>query len=196
MKALAIIRDEHRSIAAVLEGLRYVVDEVGSGRMMPDFTLMEAMLRYIEAFPERLHHPKEDGYLFPALRQRRPDIVPVIDVLEREHAAGRDAIVELARALDDFRASGAPGQSEFASALARYIDFHWKHMTTEEQQVLPAAEQSLTAQDWAPIDAAFASNDDPLVGVDSTREMRELFRRIVSLAPPPIGVGPDISRRR
>jgi hemerythrin-like domain-containing protein len=191
MKALSIIRNEHRSIAAVLEGLRYVVDEVGAGRMAPDFVLMRAMLLYIEAFPERMHHPKEDDYLFPALLKRRPDLKPVIDALEHEHADGRDAIEALKRALWDFERTPMTGQPAFAATLARYIDFHWKHMNREEQDVMPAAEQALTAQDWEPIDAAFASNDDPLVGVDARREMRELFRRIVNLAPPPIGVGPD-----
>jgi hemerythrin-like domain-containing protein len=194
MKALTIIRSEHRSIAAVLEGLRYVVDEIGGGRMTPDFVLMNAMLLYIEAFPERMHHPKEDDYLFPALLKRRPDLKAVIDDFEREHAEGRDAINALKRALADFQDKPSTGQPAFAAALARYVDFHWKHMTREEQDVMPAAEQSLTPQDWEPIDAAFGSNEDPLVGVDARREMRELFRRIVNLAPPPIGVGPDIGR--
>ncbi len=196
MKALAIIRDEHRSIAAVLEGLRYLVAEVGAGRMTPDFDLMDAMLRYIEAFPEKLHHPKEDRYLFPAVRLRRPEIGPVLEELEREHVAGRDAIESLKNALAEFRRSGAVGQPAFAATLERYLDFHWKHMNTEEQQVLPAAAQSLSAQDWAPIDAEFNSNRDPLVGVDATRDMRELFRRIANLAPPPIGVGPERATKR
>jgi hemerythrin-like domain-containing protein len=196
MKALAIIRNEHRSIAAVLEGLRYVVAEIGGGRMTPDFALIDAMLLYIESFPERLHHPKEDGYLFPALLRRRPELAPVIEALEREHVGGRDAIAALKRALEDFRSQGRGGQPAFAAALARYIDFHWEHMKSEEQQVIPAAEQSLTADDWEPIDAAFASNDDPLVGVDASREMRELFRRIANLAPPPIGLGPKSGERR
>ncbi len=195
MKALAIIRDEHRSIAAVLEGLHYLVAEIGAGRMAPDFELMNAMLHYIETFPERLHHPKEDDYLFPAVRLRRPDIAAVLDELEHEHAAGRDGIEALKNALAEFRKVGATGQPAFAQTLERYRDFHWKHMNTEEQQVLPAAEQSLTAHDWVPIDAAFNSNEDPLVGVDATREMRELFRRIANLAPPPIGVGPERSER-
>jgi hemerythrin-like domain-containing protein len=196
MNALAIIRDEHRSIAAVLAGLRFLVDEVGAGRMTPDFDLMEAMLSYIEAFPEKLHHPKEDRYLFPAVRLRRPEIGPVLDELEREHVAGRDAIEVLKNALAEFRLAGAACQAAFAATLERYLDFHWRHMNTEEQQVLPAAEQSLTPQDWAPIDAEFNANRDPLVGVDAAREMRELFRRIANLAPPPIGVGPDRSTKR
>ena len=190
-KALAIIRDEHRAIAAVLQGLRYLVDEAGAGRMAPDFDLIDAMLRYIEDFPDRLHHPKEDECLFPAVLARRPDLRPVVEDLEREHAEGRRATDTLKRALALFRSEGAAGQPAFAAALAQYIDFHWKHMAKEEQQILPAAEAALTQEDWVSVDAAFAANADPLSGADATREMRELFRRIANLAPPPIGIGPD-----
>ena len=190
-KALAIIRDEHRAIAAVLQGLRYLVDEAGAGRMAPDFDLIDAMLRYIEDFPDRLHHPKEDECLFPAVLARRPDLRPLVEDLEREHAEGRRATDTLKRALALFRSEGAAGQPAFAAALAQYIDFHWKHMAKEEQQIMPAAEESMTPEDWASIDASFGANADPLSGVDAAREMRELFRRIANLAPPPIGMGPD-----
>ena len=61
----------------------------------------------------------------------------------------------------------------------------------EEDLALPMAEKALTAEDWQAIDAAFQSNDDPIAGVQTAREFRELFKRIVNLAPPPIGVGPE-----
>ena len=79
----------------------------------------------------------------------------------------------------------------FADAVDRYAQFHWKHMRREEQEVLPVAAQALTADDWAHIDAAFASNSDPIVGVPARRAFRELFRRLVALLPPPYGVGPE-----
>jgi hypothetical protein len=63
-------------------------------------------------------------------------------------------------------------------------------MRKEEERVMPRAEQVFTAEDWARVDAAFAANDDPIGGLDSRRELRELFRRIVALAPAPLGVGP------
>jgi hypothetical protein len=53
--------------------------------------------------------------------------------------------------------------------------------------VLPAAERALTAGDWSAIDSAFESNRDPLVGVRVAEEFRELFQRIMSTAPAPIG---------
>ena len=55
---------------------------------------------------------------------------------------------------------------------------------------MPLAQKYLTADDWAAIDAAFLDHEDPLLGTDARKEFTGLFRRIVSLAPPPIGVGP------
>ena len=100
MKSIQIIQDEHRSITAVIEGLRQVLAEIGAGRMAPDFDLLAAMFRYIEAFPERLHHPKEDEYLFARLRLRRPDAAPLLDRLHAEHEQGRAKFAELKAALE------------------------------------------------------------------------------------------------
>ncbi len=194
MKAITIIQDEHRAITAVVEGLRHLVAEVGAGRMAADHKLFGAMFHYIEMFPEKLHHPKEDDYLFARLRARRPDAAPVLDALEREHVVGRERFAELKALWERYRADPATFAS-FADGVERYAHFHWRHMRKEEDEVLPLAAQALTAEDWAAIDAAFASNDDPIVGVPASRAFRELFKRIVTIAPPPWGVGPEPSAR-
>jgi len=192
MKAITIIEDEHRAITAVVEGLRHLVAEVGAGRMAADHRLFGAMFHYIETFPEKLHHPKEDDYLFARLRARRPDAAPVLDALAREHVVGRERFAELKMLWERYRADPAAFAS-FADGVERYAHFHWRHMRKEEDEVLPLAAQALTAEDWAAIDAAFASNEDPVVGVPASRAFRELFKRIVTIAPPPWGVGPEPS---
>ena len=190
MKSIEIIRDEHRSITAVIEGLRRVLAEIDAGRMAPDFDLLTAMFRYIEAFPERLHHPKEDEYLFARLRLRRPEAAPLLDRLHAEHEQGRVKFAELQAALELYRKDASTFRS-FRERVERYSHFHWRHMRQEEDEVLPLAADALNDEDWSMIDAAFASNADPIVGVAATREFRALFRRIASLAPPPLGVGPE-----
>ena len=82
MKAIEIIQDEHRAITAVVEALRHIVAEIGAGRIAPDHALLGALFHYIGQFPERLHHPKEDEFLFARLRVRRPDAAPVLDGLD------------------------------------------------------------------------------------------------------------------
>ena len=58
--ALAIIRDEHRSLAAVIHGLRYLVREMRERNATPNFRLLWAMMLYLDEFPARMHRPKEN----------------------------------------------------------------------------------------------------------------------------------------
>lgn len=193
MKAISIIQDEHRAITAVVEGLRHLLEEIRAGRMAPDHALLRALFAYIEQFPERLHHPKEDEFLFARLRVRRPDAAPILDALHREHEVGRERFAELKAAYERYAADPATLEP-FREGVERYSHFHWKHMRREEDEVMPMARASLLAEDWAAIDAAFASNNDPIVGIPAQKAFRELFRRLVAIMPPPYGVGPEASR--
>lgn len=187
--AIRIIEDEHRSLAAVLNGLCAVAREVREGRQRPDAALLRAMVDYIRQFPERLHHPKEDEQLFRLLRLRAPGMAPVLDALGAEHVRGAQLLERLASALEALEAGQLPFEA-LDQAIREYADLEWSHMGREEREVLPAAERSLTQGDWEEVAAAFRSNRDPLSGMDPGRELRELFRRITALAPAPIGVGP------
>ena len=189
--ALRIIEDEHRSIAAVLHGLLYLVRETEERGATPDFTLLHAILDYIVAFPQRLHHPKEDEYLFKLLLERDPQAADLIDQLEQEHARGDQLIHELQQALLRYERSGAAEAASFATVVRSYAEFHWAHMRKEEQLALPRAEKALTEADWEKMAAAFKENDDPLFGIKPKEELHQLFQRILNLAPPPIGIGPE-----
>jgi hemerythrin-like domain-containing protein len=189
--AISILKGEHQSIAAVLHGLRYLVDELAAGRAKPDFQLLGAMLRYIEEFPDRLHHPQEEAHLFRLLRLRDPASAVLLDELQREHALSYALRDDLVRTLGSYR-EGTPGALEaFSRALESYARLHWSHMNKEEDRVIPAALRTLTDADWTEIEQAIAPNQDPLGGVSLAHEYRDLFRRIVAMAPPPIGVGPS-----
>lgn len=150
------------------------------------------MLYYIDAFPERLHHPKEDRYLFAALRRRAPEVVPVLDELKKEHEESTSLIRKLQRTLLRYEQIGNTGFASFAAAVDDYANFHWQHMRKEEEIVLPAAEQKLTETDWKEIDKAFAENTDPIEGGNGEDDFKALFSRITNLAPAPIGLGPAI----
>jgi len=154
--ALAVIRDEHHSMGAVLKSLTKQVTEAAAGTVPADFPLYGAMLDYLQAFPETLHHPKEDQYLFRRLRERCPQSKDLLDELEAQHVSGAKALANLRVALTEAAHSG--DIQPFAAALLAYADFQWSHMRKEEEQVLPLAERELSAEDWAFIDAAFALN--------------------------------------
>lgn len=187
-ESIGILKDEHRAISAVLLGLNHLADMAQDPKLKPDFQVLRSMLRYIDEYPERLHHPKEEEFLFARLVRRSSEAHKVIAELQREHVLGAQLIRELERQLMFFEESWPQGAADFLAMVHTYADFHWKHMRKEETQLLPLAERHLTPEDWLAVDAAFAGNGDPLVGVEE-RNFRELFSRIAMTAPTPVGLG-------
>lgn len=188
--ALVIIHDEHRSLAAVVHGLRYLVREMRERNAPPNFKLLWAMIYYLEEFPAKLHHPKEDAYLFARLRQRTHEADEVVAELERQHREGARQVGELERALGHYEAGKPDGLARFATAVETFGAEIMKHMALEESSLIPLAKKHLTAEDWVEIGAVFSENGDPRFDAGSDQECRDLFSRIVNLAPPPIGLGP------
>jgi hemerythrin-like domain-containing protein/nucleotide-binding universal stress UspA family protein len=180
---LAILGDEHRSLAAVLHGLEFVVREAREQRTPPSFVLLRAMLHYIREFPEKLHHPKEDAYLFRKLRERTSEFDATLAELERQHVEGGRMVDELERSIARYEADPAKGLEGFAAAVERFASAQMQHMRLETKVILPAARKHLTADDWAQMGRAFADNGDPRFCVDTDEEFRDLFARILNLAP-------------
>jgi len=186
--AIQKIRDEHRTMSAVLLGLKELARDAQNARVKPDFAVFRAMIRYIDQFPEAVHHPKEDRYLLEPLAVRAPETRALVESLRREHNKGTRLVRELERALIFFEDGWPAGGADFRGTIDAYADFHWNHMRIEEQQVLPAAQRHFTPSDWEAIDRAFAVNRDPLAGIRE-KDFRRLFTRIVTLAPEPVGLG-------
>lgn len=188
--ALSIIRDEHRSLSAVTQSLGFLAREASDRGLEPDYELFALILDYIESFSNRFHHPKEDQYLFTALRRRSNEVNQALEMLELEHARGDEMLRDLRYLLSRCRVGGAAAVDTFAAAVWEYVDFHWRHMRREEDVVMPVAEQRLTEADWQPINAAFQANDDPLFGARPREDFRRLFGLILNRAPAPVGLGP------
>ncbi|AVR88067.1 hemerythrin domain-containing protein [Thauera aromatica] len=191
MKAevIQIIKDEHLAISAVLYTLRYLVREMRAGTP-PDFTLLKAILDYIVSYPDRWHHPKEDEFLFAAIKRRTHEADALVARLEREHQLGYPMIELLKEKLIAFRNGDKGADQAFFELAERYVGFEWAHLHAEEDLLLPLAERVLVAEDWATIGAAFRAHDNPLFGIKPGEEARTLYQTILRLAPAPIGFGP------
>lgn len=187
-KAIGIIYDEHRSISAVLSGLKSLAQMARDGTLRPDFNVFRAMIYYIDAFPERMHHPKEDAHLFARLLERDPGARDLVGSLKAEHVTGAQLVRDLEQALLEFEETWPRGTEKFAAAVDAYSLFHWNHMRREEQDLIPRAEKALTADDWREIEAAFAGNNDPIADLRE-KDFHALYQRILNLAPEPVGLG-------
>lgn len=189
-RALAIIHDEHRSLGAVLHGLRFLVREaLEKGREL-DFKLLWAMIYYMDAFSQRLHDPREEAYLFAKIMERTREADEIIARLKQQHADSAEHLRKLELMLGQLEA-GVPGSlAAFATEVEQQVEDARQHMQLEEKTVIPLAKKYLTTEDWIAIAEAFGEHGDPRFGAKPEHEFRDLFTRIVNLAPPPIGVGP------
>jgi hemerythrin-like domain-containing protein len=187
--SLTIIRDEHQALAAMLRSLPMLLAQARRENKLPDFSVVRAMLFYIDEFPERLHHTKETQLLFPKVRARMPELADTLARLDADHGQGERAVRELEHLLLAYEVMGESRREAFEQAVERYIASYLNHMAVEETEVLPAAVAHLTPQDWAELDAAFAANKDPLAGHEPDDGYRPLFRKILNSAPAPIGLG-------
>jgi hemerythrin-like domain-containing protein len=187
--ALRVMRDEHYALAAMLRSLKALLRRARQAGTPPPFDVLRSMLLYIDEFPERRHQPKESKLLFPKLRALAPELQPVLDRLDADHARGPAAIRELEHLLLAWEVMGEARRAAFEDAAQRFTTGYLEHMACEEQEVLPLALRVFSKADWDDLEAAFAANRDPFTGHDADDEYRPLFERIVATAPAPIGLG-------
>lgn len=181
-QAIGIIRDEHRSLAAVIHAWEDLIRNARSQDVLPDATLMQAMVRYIHFFPVALHHPKENDHLFRKLRGRTTEGKAELDELERQHARHLRLATELATLVDRY-ANGIVSLADVEQGMSRYTRAIWEHMGREERVILPLAQRHLTEEDWTEINDAF--HRDPRFTGDTDAEFKRLFSRIANIAPVP-----------
>jgi hemerythrin-like domain-containing protein len=187
-RALALLKDEHRSLAAVVHALQYLSKQMIQGKE-PNQKLLGSIALYISQFPEKLHHPAEDRFIFAPLRAKTQESKDLLDALEAEHAAGDDRAAKMSVALSQLAAHAQGAVEHFAQAVDDYARFYWAHMMAEETIILPLAERVLDEVDWVAAAEGFAANHDPMYGPDTANEFDALFKRIVYLTPAPIGLG-------
>lgn len=178
-RALAVIRDEHRSLAAVIHAMQ---DALAEGAPPVDFSMMRAAMYYLREFPERLHHRREEEMLFHLLRQRAPASQASIAALQLQHRDGSAAFARLEGALVVFEEDGSTGRAAFAVELERYAQQQWSHMGQEEAEILPMASEHLTEADWQAIASAFESHRDPRFDLQTESGFASVFRRLMDLA--------------
>lgn len=180
--AVTIIKDEHRAIAAVCSGLREQAALARRGEAVDD-GFVASMLHYLRAFPERLHHPKEEKFLFAKLVQRHPVAQELIATLEHEHEEGGRLLAELEQALAGTSAERREGGAAVAlgEAIDRFVDAQWNHLNTEEKMVIPLALEQLRDEDWSEIESAFRENAGVGRGSDEDEAFRNLFSRLMNM---------------
>ena len=183
-RACALIQDEHRSLAAIVQEMERLVAEARGGNGDGfDRIGFELMLRYVIDFPEQLHHPKEEQTLHRLMRGRTDRANALLADLEAQHHREYELVAALqtaASACPDGARSDDAALTTLAAALEAFAAHVWQHLKSEERVLLPMAMEVLDGKDWAEIARVFDGNRDPGYGGWTQEEFRRHFTRLAT----------------
>ncbi|HEX4857871.1 MAG TPA: hemerythrin domain-containing protein, partial [Usitatibacteraceae bacterium] len=165
--ALAIIQGEHQAYAKALKTLSSNLERAVAHNYSPNLDIFVVGLNFIDTFIDHFHHPKEDDYLFRALRARTNEADRFLFDLQHDHAYAAQSHARLSESLERAHSRGAEALAAFAYDLRDFLQQQYDHMRIEENIILPLAQHYLADEDWLDIDRAFRANRDPLFSAQS-----------------------------
>lgn len=157
---LATLRQEHEETSRLLDVLGRQV-----GLLEDDGSFDSELITlatYFTSFPARFHHEKEE-LLVRKLETRDHAAAAAVRDIKNEHkdlAEAAQSLTEMAQGLDSHQISFG----DFTAHARRFIDLYRQHIETEESYIFPAAEWSLTIEDWRELDDVVAATESDRLG--------------------------------
>jgi hemerythrin-like domain-containing protein len=187
-RAVSVLQNEHRSLLEVVALLERLLQDVARLDSEPDFVLLATAFYYIDEFPERVHHPKEERHIFDRLRRKTTALDPALDRLQSQHRESDTLASRAARALVRYQGGAPEGLGTLRAAVGAYSALLAEHIRAEEQ-LLDCAGDYLTDGDWLSIAAGLEAQLDPLSDHSTSEEFRRLHGRILNMLPRKMRVG-------
>jgi len=188
--AIRAIKAEHRNMDKVM---RVLDTEIKAYRELGDLDLelFLTIVEYIESYPDEIHHPKEERYIFSHIVERAPETADLVARLRREHEDLARLIKEIKVAAKRLALEEAQDKPALAALVSEYTALMHEHMRCEEMELIPLLREKLDAAERAEIDRQFAADRDPLESHEGRKRFGELLRRIIYLSEPPPRVEGD-----
>jgi hemerythrin-like domain-containing protein len=172
------ITREHAVIAAMMDLLdREVGDLASLGHF--DIDLVRLILRYMNEYPDRFHHRREE-LLFDVATGKDASFATCAEGIRAEHSNLPDTTAQLADLVERIELGEAMPRDVVLGKLRGYIVRQREHIRNENEEVFPAMLSILNADDWSQADSQNARIDDPLAGGRDPGPFRRLQELILS----------------
>jgi len=172
------LRSDHSRLTKLLDALERQVGRFEDGGLL-DFEIADGVLHYCRSHPDRHHHPCEE-LMFDALRRRNAAAAERLGDLRAEHARLAALAAAFGTALAAVEQDVPMEREDFVAAARAFLGGYRHHILMEEKHVFPAAERSLTPEDWRAIRAQLPEAPDPLFEHRQDQRFEALYRDIVA----------------
>lgn len=156
----------------LLKRILLIYDEVGSRiaakKDFPPGAIADAA-KIIRDFIERYHEKLEEEYLFPRFRKHHV-LVELVDVLEKQHAAGR-TVTERIFAVAQSGAKSADDRHKLATDLHAFVRMYAPHEAREDTVLFPALHTILSRHEYDALGEDFEKREHQLFGKEGFEGM-------------------------
>ncbi len=144
---IEILMHEHRVIEKMIDVLISVTRRIEKGESV-DVGDLRSITDFISTFADKCHHGKEEGLLFPAMKDRGiPEEGGPIGVMLVEHEEGRAAVRGMREAIELMDKGDPAGSKLFIRNAWRYVNLLIDHIQKEDNILYVMARDVLSHED-------------------------------------------------
>jgi hemerythrin-like domain-containing protein len=150
-----LLIEEHDTCNRLLGGMDNAVESIRLNGFSADaFRQISDAVRFIDS-AIRLHHEREETYLFPLIERHNPGST---EVMRKEHRSLWSALRQLLRIVQDIEEGRLHGTSirELLQTSRFIIDLVASHTRRENHVLFPMARKTLTTTEWNELRSAIA----------------------------------------
>ena len=148
---------DHERIRELLATYSRHLAELRAGDTLADDTLEFGLARWVE-FLDETHHSKEE-HAFSRLRQRAPEVIPLVESLARQHNELERHMETVSGAFASLRLYALCDRDSVLDTGQAMLDDYLRHLEWEEETFFPLARQHLQPEDWEQIEKDWADGN-------------------------------------
>ena len=150
-RTIQALHNEHIYICNLLESMDEQLGMIAAGQNA-DFHLLLDIIDYMQSFPDRFHHPKED-LIYQRMALRDEGCIVEVQALLEEHKFLEKLAARFAHSIDEVHLLPTVLKKKHVGELgAEYVARMREHINKEEASILPLSIEVLREEDWFLID--------------------------------------------
>jgi hemerythrin-like domain-containing protein len=170
------LHQDHLNLARVLRLLEGNLAGVRAGEHI-DLNALGEIVDYVEIYPDRFHHPREN-VIFSAYLERRGGRFDLFERLTVEHTRLASKTREIREHIQEWSQDSPVPRERIVAIIADYLRLQWNHLNLEEDSAFGVLDLELTAGDWERVEASAPAASDPLFGNLSRQRFAGIFGQL------------------
>ena len=158
---------EHVHFERLLDYLEGQLSAIHIGES-PHYALMLDVVNFLSHFGARYHHAREE-VAFEHIVRHNPGMSTKISKLQQEHSIIKAKGDGLCGLLSKVLVGDPIDRAVLEATLTTYISYYRNHLVSEEQNILPYAEEMLSTAEWTSVGNAGPRGPEPFMAHDPRR---------------------------